>query len=155
MPSFIDKSFSAMKRLYISIIIAFLCLQVSAQEALGREILSRLNDNCVTLDYSLVYSSPTPLVLRGSLIIQQDCYKAVGQGVEIYCDGAARWTVDTEAKEVYIEKAYGLEEVLQYQDGVSNLELRNVKYLPLKPNKEDFRFKTKGLDKTWVVTDLR
>ena len=87
--------------------------------------------------------------------MQGECYRAVGNGMEIYCDGATRWTVDPASKEVYIETAGGLEELLAWKDSITELSVTEVKYLPLSDDLSAFRFDTESLDDAWVVTDLR
>ena len=91
-----------------------------------------------------------------------------------------KWTVDSEAKEVYIEKAdirdflsnpsayLDLMEDLKFSDksvsGVYNepsqgaavaFKLTSIKYSPLTGNSVQFFFDVSVLDDEWVVTDLR
>ena len=75
--------------------------------------------------------------------------------MEIYCDGATRWTVDPQSREVYIETSGGLEELLPYRDSLTELKLSEVKYQPLSEDLSVFVFDVSALDSSWVVTDLR
>ena len=75
--------------------------------------------------------------------------------MEIYSDGATRWTVDPASKEVYIEPADGLAELVAYRDSLAELKITGLKYLPLLDDLSAFRFDTATLDASWVVTDLR
>ncbi|HIT47343.1 MAG TPA: hypothetical protein IAC35_05760, partial [Candidatus Cryptobacteroides merdipullorum] len=60
----------------------------------------------------------------------------------------------TDNKEVYIENAGGIAEVLLYRDSVSNLQISDVRYSA--PSKSSvFDFDTSTLDSSWVITDLR
>lgn len=119
------------------------------------EIAAHLQNERVSLHYDCTYTEDTPVKLSGDLLIQGDCYSARGNGVEIYCDGATRWTVDPASKEVYIERAEGLAELVAYRDSLSELEITALKYLPLLDDLSVFRFDTASLDASWVVTDLR
>ena len=75
--------------------------------------------------------------------------------MEIYNDGTTRWAVDRESKEVYVEEAEGLEELIAWQESLTDLKITEVKYLPLLEDLSEFRFDTAALDASWVVTDLR
>ena len=131
-----------------------LSLTVSAQPQLA-EIAAHLQTDRISLCYDCTYTEDTPVKLTGVLLIQGDCYRAVGNGMEIYCDGTTRWSVDPASKEVYIEAANGLEELLEYRDSLSALKISDLKYLPLSDDLSAFRFNTAGLGGDWVVTDLR
>ena len=75
--------------------------------------------------------------------------------MEIYCDGQTRWTVDPEEKEVYIEHSGGIREILDGDNSLKSLSLKNIKYIPQTGGLRDFRFDSSSLDSSWVVTDLR
>ena len=127
--------------------------QVSSQQV--AEIASHLDNSRISLHYDCTVTQDTPLKLSGTLLIQGDCYLAKGNGMEIYSDGSTRWTVDPASKEVYIETAGGLEELLPYRDSLTELKLTDVKYQPLSEDLSAFVFDTAALDSSWVVTDLR
>lgn len=127
----------------------------AAQDRQVDEILSRARTMRVTLKYSCNISELSPLRVRGRLIVQGDCYYAEGYGMQIYCDGSTRWTVDTGEKEVYIEDAGGIAEILNYRDSVTNLKLSDIEYSPQSADSSSFIFDTAALDSSWVVTDLR
>lgn len=131
-----------------------LSLTAAAQPQLA-EIAAHLQTDRISLRYDCTYTEDTPVKLTGVLLIQGDCYRAVGNGMEIYCDGTTRWSVDPVSKEVYIEAANGLEELLEYRDSLSALKISDLKYLPLSDDLSAFRFNTAGLGGDWVVTDLR
>ena len=109
----------------------------------------------VSLNYSCAVDGYAPVELSGSLLLQGNCYRAEGNGVEIYCDGSTRWTVDREEKEVYIESSDGIREVVQYKESLKTLVLSDLKYLPGSEGLSPFTFDTASLDSSWVVTDLR
>lgn len=109
----------------------------------------------VSLGYNCTVDGYAPVELSGSLLLQGNCYRAEGNGVEIYCDGGTRWTVDREEKEVYIESSDGIREVVQYKESLKTLVLSDLKYLPGSEDLSPFTFDTVSLDSSWVVTDLR
>lgn len=143
-------------RMIMATVVGCLCLcTASAQttETIDR-ILEKSKTERVTLNYTCSISELSPLTIRGKLIIQGDCYFAEGYGMRIYCNGSTRWTIDTDSKEVYIENAGGVEEVLGYRDSVSNLKISDVKYSP-QSSSSVFDFDISTLDSSWVITDLR
>ena len=146
-----------MKRWILPLLALLLPLTAAAQLSSQQvaEIASHLGTDRISLHYDCTFTQDTPLKLSGTLTVQGDCYRASGNGMEIYCDGATRWTVDPASKEVYIETAGGLEELLVWKDSITELSLTEVKYLPLSDDLSAFRFDTASLDDAWVVTDLR
>lgn len=129
-------------------------LTAAAQPQLA-EIAAHLQTDRISLHYDCTYTQDTPVKLSGTLLIQGESYRAVGNGMEVYCDGATRWTVDPESKEVYIETAEGLAELAAYRDSLSELKITELKYAPLSDDRSPFRFDTSSLGPGWVVTDLR
>ena len=109
----------------------------------------------VSLGYSCTVDGYAPVELNGSLLLQGNCYRAEGNGVEIYCDGSTRWTVDRDEKEVYIESSDGIREVVQYKESLKTLVLSDLKYFPGSEDLSPFTFDTASLDSSWVITDLR
>lgn len=148
-----------MKRLLICLSMLLCSLfQVFAQDqyALAEQILSRLEDNRVSMKYSCTINTGTvPFEISGKLVAQGNCYRAEGNGLVIICNGPVRWTIDPEAKEAYIEDADGIREVLLYRDNLVQFELKDVQYLPLSETDDEFSFDSSGLGSDWVVTDLR
>ena len=131
-----------------------LCMYAAAQTPDIDEILEKSRTERVTMNYVCSISELSPVRIRGRLIVQGDCYFAEGYGMRIYCNGSTRWTIDTDNKEVYIENAGGIAEVLLYRDSVSDLRISNVQYSA--PSKSSvFDFDTSTLDSSWVITDLR
>ena len=143
-----------MKKWILFLLPLLLSLTAAAQPQLG-EIAAHLQTDRITLRYDCTYTEDTPVRLSGILLIQGDCYRAVGNGMEIYCDGTTRWSVDPVSKEVYIEPAEGLSELLEYRNSLSALKISDLKYLPLTDDLTPFRFDTAALGPDWVVTDLR
>jgi len=132
-----------------------LTLAAGAQPRELTEVAAHLQTDRISLRYACTFTQDTPVKLSGALLVQGECYRAIGNGMEIYCDGTTRWTVDPASKEVYIEAAAGLDELLAWRESISELSLTEVKYLPLSDDISAFRFDTEALDDSWVVTDLR
>ena len=132
-----------------------LTIAAGAQTRQLSEVAAHLQTDRISLRYACTVTQDTPVKLSGVLLVQGECYRAVGNGLEIYCDGATRWTVDPASKEVYVETAEGLEELLSWRDSLTELTLSEVEYLPLSDDLSAFRFDTASLDSSWVVTDLR
>ena len=143
-----------MKKWILFLLPLLLSLTAAAQPQLG-EIAAHLQTDRISLRYDCTYTEDTPVKLTGVLLIQGDCYRAVGNGMEIYCDGTTRWSVDPVSKEVYIEPAEGLSELLEYRNSLSALKISDLKYLPLSDDLTPFRFDAAALGPDWVVTDLR
>ena len=143
-----------MKRWLFPLLALLLSLTAAAQPQLA-EIAAHLQTDRISLLYDCTYTQDAPVKLSGTLLIQGECYRAVGNGMEIYCDGTVRWTVDPDSKEVYIEPAEGLAELVAYRDSLSELKITELKYLPLSDDLAPFRFDTAALGPDWVVTDLR
>ena len=84
-----------------------LLLVLTAFSAAGQNIVSdfakSLYDGCASFGYTYSMSGQVPLSGSGTLRLQGDAFVMKGDGLEVYCDGATRWTVDTVAEECYIE----------------------------------------------------
>lgn len=145
---------ASMKKFIQLLLPLLLSLPAAAQPQLD-QIAAHLQTDRISLHYACTYTEDTPVKLSGTLLIQGDCYRAVGNGMEIYCDGATRWSVDPASKEVYIEPAEGLSELLEYRNALTELKITELKYLPLSDDLSPFRFDTAPLGPDWVVTDLR
>lgn len=144
-----------MKRLIINLLAVLLPFAAAAQAPQLTALASRLQTDRISLHYDCTFTQDTPVRLSGELLVQGECYQARGNGMEIYCDGKTRWTVDPESKEVYIETAESIEELALWQENMKDLSLTDVRYLPLSDDLSPFFFDTSVLDASWVVTDLR
>ncbi|MBR5724128.1 MAG: hypothetical protein IKX62_01975 [Bacteroidales bacterium] len=144
-----------MKRLIINLLMVLLPFAAAAQAPQLTALASRLQTDRISLHYDCTFTQDTPVRLSGELLVQGECYQARGNGMEIYCDGKTRWTVDPASKEVYVETAEGLDELVAMYESLSDLSITGVKYLPLSEDLSAFRYDTSSLDTSWVVTDLR
>ena len=142
-----------MKKILIFAIALCLAAAAMAQNATIDELRKLVETNRVTADYSFLMQEK--ISCSGTITVQQPCFKVVGNGLEIYCDGKSRWTVDREAKEVYIEYSESPEEYMAYLPDVSDLKVTVVKTSPLSDDLKPFSFDVSRLDSSWVITDLR
>lgn len=142
-----------MKKILTFAIVLCLAAAAMAQNASIDELRKLVETNRVTADYSFLMQEK--ISCSGTITVQQPCFKVVGNGLEIYCDGKSRWTVDREAKEVYIEYSESPEEYMAYLPDVSDLKVTVVKTSPLSDDLKPFFFDVSRLDSSWVITDLR
>lgn len=96
-----------MKKIII-ITAALLSMAAAAAQTAHRTALdklcSALSSSCVTMKCSyLMYVSQTRLSGEAEVSVQCDSYTMSGNGIQVYCDGAKVWTVDSTTREVYIE----------------------------------------------------
>lgn len=92
------------RRLSLSaLIITSAAASVSAQDVL-HSFISKLSAAPASFEYSFVTkNSATPFSGSGNASVEGKCYRIVGNGLDIRCDGSERWTADTEAGEMIIE----------------------------------------------------
>ncbi len=80
---------------------------LTAFSAAGQNIVTdfakSLADGCASFGYTYSMSGQVPLSGSGTVRLQGDAFVMQGDGLEVYCDGTTRWTVDTVAEECYIE----------------------------------------------------
>lgn len=168
-----------MKRLitFAALLLSALCAHAQG----GMEMLAEVWQNSrISFSYNCETKvSDVPVKIAGSAVIQDFCYVRKDNGLEIYNDGVTKWTVDSDAGEVYIETSGGRDEFFglagSYLNGLSDLKygtdqisgsfLDNgvrtdfkaygIKTEPKSDKLDVFRFDVSGLDSSWVVTDLR
>ena len=170
-----------MKRLtaIFSILLTLALLPAAAQSDL-QAILKRTAINPVSFDYSFTATGKVPVMGGGRVSVQGKMYRTEGGGLKIWCDSLTRWTLDTEAKEAYIEKVSDSPDILsdpvpylgsltdlktnpdgtvtgiwKPQDQEFRFTISNIRQIPRRDGPDDFRFDTSTLGKDWVVTDLR
>lgn len=117
----------------------------------------------------------------GTLLLDGGCYLLRGNGLDVYCDGVTRWTVDPAAKEVYIEAAAEGQDYFSHPEAfvsqvsglreeggtitgvftdsgkgtVIRFSFSSIVGSPQQHRTQEFAFDTAALDASWVVTDLR
>ena len=79
-----------------------LCIAAAGQNVVT-DFAKTLSDACASFGYTYSMSGQVPLSGSGTIRLQGDTFIMKGDGLEVYCDGTTRWTVDTAAEECYIE----------------------------------------------------
>lgn len=139
-----------MKKLAIFCVLAILCIQAGAQDL--DTIRKKLDVSRVRVNYSFVMQK---VHCKGTITVQVPCFKASGNGIDVYSDGITRWTVDPESREVYIENAEGPDDYARYLLDIEDLKLSDMVSTPISEDLSMFVFDVSALDSSWVVTDLR
>jgi len=149
-----------MKRI-AAIIAALLLTSVFTMDAqIDIDLLAKLlQTNRVSVEYSCIISGTSPVKSSGTLVGEGNFYMVKADGIEVYSDGETRWTVDPKAKEVYIESSNGIAELMpdvqKFLKQIYELKTSEPVVTPATFKKENFQFKTEGLGKDWMITDLR
>ena len=169
-----------MKKLSICLSAVFLCLSLAAQSD-AAYVKDLLTNNRVSFDFALSSKGKAPLQMNGKAVVDGECYRFQGNGIEVYCDGTTKWTVDQETKEVYIERSGGSSTFLDnpavwidntkdlkvsksaisgvWKDSTSesdfSFKFSSIVPSPLSGSLEGFSFDASSLGSEWVVTDLR
>ncbi len=138
-------------------------------------MMSAQNAECLTLTVSYSMDLDGSSEISGSAVVtfQDKAFTAVGDGIEVYCDGVSVWTVDSAAKEVYIEtlsvdnddymtaaapKLMNMDAGAEADFDAPEGTTVHVKVLAKKKSdrKDVSSFRpTQKFDSSWVVTDLR
>ncbi|MBQ0149195.1 MAG: outer membrane lipoprotein carrier protein LolA [Bacteroidales bacterium] len=93
-----------MKRLILSLVLLLGCAALSsAQSSLVSGFSEKLASSGASFDYSFKVKTSATVTGSGSVTYADGRYKMLGNGLEVWCDGRSRWTVDHAAKELYIE----------------------------------------------------
>ena len=169
-----------MKRSLIITLLIAACMPLAAQEVTnGLKVM--VENNRVSFNYTVSSRGQASLRMDGKAVVDGACYSLSGNGLEIYCDGTTKWTVDNEAKEVYIESSEGTRDFLMnpsaWMDKVTGLKssgttvsgtfedkqagqafdfkFTSLASAPLSGSTEGFVFDASSLGSDWVVTDLR
>ena len=90
------------RRLIAFIAAALICICAGAQNIVS-DFTATLQGKCAAFKYAYSLSGKYPVNGSGEVRLQGDSFTMKGDGLEVYCNGNVRWTVDTEAEECYIE----------------------------------------------------
>jgi len=169
-----------MKRLLTFLLAFAAALPLAAQsDAAGLKAL--VDSNRVSFKYTLSAKDRPQIATTGTVVLDGLCYHMSTKGADIWCDGTTKWTVDSEAKEVYIESSTGTREFMvdptAHLDRVEGLKvsdkqvtgvykepsqgaevafkLTSIKSSPLTGGTAEFFFDVSALGDDWVITDLR
>jgi len=91
-----------LKRSLLAIMILISCCAYAQQDVVSK-FKEKSSGRMMELTYTYKVNGNVPMNGSGELKLQGDCFIMKGDGLEIYCDGKTRWTVDTGAEECYIE----------------------------------------------------
>ncbi len=156
------------------------CLSLQAQDRTAA-LKQLLEGSRVSFTYALTTTDNLPIRTDGTALIDGACYRISGNGLDIYCDGSTKWTVDTEAREVYLETSDGTREFLAdpaawlgqvhnltvgeravsgvFVDPAQGTEISfrftSITGTSLSGSTEGFSFDVSSLGKDWIITDLR
>lgn len=141
-----------MRSFFVTLFLAFSVASASAQSI---DVLAARLASCrIELSFDCMVGTDMPVHFTGSLSAQGNCYHLRANGMDIWCDGSTRWSMDTEAKELYVETSNGVGEVLAYRNAISEISFSNV-VVTENPDEVSYFFDVSKLDNSWVVTDLR
>lgn len=91
-------------RIFICLLAAVLCVPAGAKSKTLSGFISKVAESCVSFDYS--YSAQvqkSKMKGSGSIKVQGNSFFMEGNGIEVWCDGKTRWTIDRAAEEAVIE----------------------------------------------------
>ncbi len=93
-------------RIIIAALLAFLASGVAsyAKSKTLEAFAAKVSSSLVTFDYS--FTMPTQkskMTGSGSVKVQGDSFFVDGSGLEVWCDGATRWTIDRVSEEALVE----------------------------------------------------
>lgn len=91
-----------LKRILIVLSLISAYMPVSGQQIV-KSFAEAVSDRCVNVSYSYKIISSTNIKGSGTLRLQDDAFYMNGDGLEIWCDGKTRWTLDRAAEEMAVE----------------------------------------------------
>ncbi len=86
----------------VSLLSLFAAVPVKADSVLDA-FSAKASSSCVEFKYVFYVKADIPLTGKGSGSVYGDSFHISGNGVDMWCDGKFRWSVDEEAKEVIVE----------------------------------------------------
>lgn len=92
----------------IIIVLALLasCFWAGAKSKTLERFIGKVSSSLVSFDYSFSMrssSSKAKMTGEGTVRIQGNAFMLEGNGLEVWCDGSERWTVDRVAEEALVE----------------------------------------------------
>ena len=164
-----------MKRLAAITAAVLLCCSAWAQKSLDDVIALLQSGDRVSCSYSYTLRGNVPVKGSGTATICGACYHISENGLDTWCDGSTVWTVDSEAREIVVSEggnsilanpgAYrsivqdlrfdgrSLSCTIESQGSEMDFKAGGITAVP--DSGESFAFDTSGLDKSWIITDLR
>ena len=93
-----------MKRFFLLTVFAFCAFWATAQESGPLDAFAaNLASGEVSFKYSFEVKGDIPMKGNGTAALNGDSYHVFGNGMDLWCDGKTRWTIDRNAQEAYIE----------------------------------------------------
>lgn len=97
-----------MKRI-VSILLLLLAVSIYGIDA--QNVLKSFSDKAassrVSFSYNYAAKGKLPLKGKGNAVVQGESFILKGDGLEVWCDGKSRWTMDKVAKEAVAEAVDG------------------------------------------------
>ena len=167
-----------MSRKFIAIAFAVLSISLAAQDG-AAYVKNLVGNNRVSFSYMVYPKGQGAVHMDGKVVIDGDCYFLDSKELEIVCDGQTKWTIDKNAKEVYIDSSEGSREFManpsEWIDQVKDLKINDktitgtvdiddkpmsfkfysITSKPLSGSTDGFVFDVSMLNGDWVITDLR
>ena len=163
-----------MKRILLTVVFCLLGSVLLAQQKQLDAFLAQAQGHRVTVDYEYVIAGMPDIVVEGSAVLQDNCFRMEGAGLMILCDAVNIWTLDLDSKEAYIEPAgkmdymdYITELTLEDNGWLSGLynepltgnlipfTIKNIQFLPPSGDMSAFCPAEDTFTGDWVITDLR
>jgi len=88
--------------LTVAALLSFFAGKANAAEPVGT-FLGKMNSSLVDFAYTFSTKGNMNIKGEGKATVQGDSFFVEGNGMEIFCDGKSRWTVDRYSKEAIIE----------------------------------------------------
>lgn len=200
--------------LSVAALLTFFTVQAKGANPV-ENLLTKMNSSLVEFSYTFSTKGNMNIKGEGNAVVQGDSFFVDGNGMEIFCDGKSRWTVDRYSKEAIIEdvsqtgedfltnpaaflssldKVFGAPamskgtyggkssdvatflpkgksnvvsmkmyfrgdelsgaEITLADGSVTEFTVSGMKFSPI-DKERSFSFDEKGVDSSWVVTDLR
>lgn len=93
-----------MKKLFLLTALLLGCAPVFAQErGAFDEFVADLQQREIHFTYRFEVGGDVPVKGSGTAALCGAAYRVSGNGMDLWCDGVTRWSVDRSAKEAYIE----------------------------------------------------
>lgn len=164
-----------MKRASLIAASILLCTFAWGQKTLDDVIALLQSGQTVACSYSYTVRGDVPVKGSGSAVIRGSAYHISEGGLDTWCDGETVWTVDAEAKEIVVSEGgnsilanpgawrsivkdlrfdgRSLSCTIDVQGSELAFKAAGITVSPA--SEESFAFPTAGLDKAWIITDLR
>lgn len=86
------------------------CIPAGAKSSTLASFIDKVSSSLVTFDYSFSMQTPkskSKMTGSGKVKVQGTAFYMEGNGLEVWCDGSTRWTVDRLSEEALVESVDG------------------------------------------------